>query len=230
MPERLLALQRTAGNRAVAQSIQRWDWRDIADPLGVTSAIGGVIGFITAGAVEQRQFKAAVHAARGRPVWRAEWDAWGHALCAASSAGFGGEGHAWAFGEGAELTREALRGLQIMDHDSYEQDTHNQAVGRQLATQNGAGGASLDELVRACTGAYLQGRMLVGPEREDAWLPWCGGNDYVPVRHHEDRDWIPESDNWHGDPGLWTEAVDPGPRGLAVGSGRHPSTPLPQET
>ena len=64
MPERMLAMQRAAGNQAVVQSIQRWDWRDIADPIGVTSAAGGVIGFITAGAVDQQQFKSDVHAAK----------------------------------------------------------------------------------------------------------------------------------------------------------------------
>ena len=147
-------------------------------------------------------------------------------MCAASSAGLGGEGHAWLLGTGIELLRELLRVFGL-DHDSYEQDTYNQAVGRQLATQYGAGMTSFPLIVHDTTQAYLQGRMRVGPERQDVWLPWAAGNDFHHVHRHENRDWIPEHGVFESAPQHWIEAVDCGPNGLARGSGARPSTPLP---
>lgn len=224
---RTLALQRTVGNRAVVRQLQRWDWRDVVDPLGVSSALGGLIGMISSGIVDQGRFKRAAHAARQRPIWRAEWDAWGHAVCAASSASLGGEGHAWLFGQGREELQELLAGLGL-EHDSYAQDTHNQAVGRQIAVRLG-GGSSLESVVGACTEAYRQGRLRIGPARDDAWLPWCGDNDFHAVHRHEGACWLPATGTYQSAPENWVEAVDPGPRGLAPGSGRRPSTPLPSD-
>jgi hypothetical protein len=222
-------LQQTAGNAAVAGVVQRFDWRDIADPFGVTSAIGGVIGFVMSGAVNQGDFKQAVHSARQRPIWRAEWDAWGHAVCGACSAGFGGSGHAWLFGSAHELISELGRVLHISEHDSYREDTYNQAVGRAIA-QRGGMGSSGPELIRACTQAYLGGQMLVGPAREDAWLPYLTDTQYAAARRHENRYWVPNhSGNPTGNPSEWAEAVDPGERGQARGTGAHPHTPLPAE-
>jgi hypothetical protein len=225
--QELVGLQETAGNAAVAMMVQRFDWRDVADPLGVTTVGGGLAGMISAGVTDQGQFKRDVHAARQRPIWRAEWDAWGHAVCGAFAAGIGGSGHAWALGGGIEAMSEGLRILGIREHDSFREDTHNQAVGRAIGRR--MSGASADELIRACTQSYLGGEILVGPAREDAWLPHLGANDYEVVRRHENRYWIPNRANQTVDPSEWDEAVDPGERGQARGTGAHPSTPLPAE-
>jgi len=223
----LIGLQSAAGNAAVAGVVQRWDWRDVVDPLGVTSALGGIVGFVMAGGVDQGQFKRDIYAARHRPIWRAEWDAWGHAVCGTCSAGLGGEGHAWLFGSGAEHLSELLRVLGIRGHDSFREDSFNQAVGRGIARRTGMG-ASAPELIRACTQAYLAGQMLVGPAREDAWLPWLGDREFFEIRRHEGKYWVANhAGPLSGSPAEWVEAVDPGERGMAQGSGRRPGTPIP---
>jgi hypothetical protein len=219
-------LQRSAGNAAVAGIVQRFDWRDVYDPMGVTTIMGGIAGLVRSGVTDQAQFKRDVYAARERPVWRAEWDAWGHAVCGACAAGFGGSGHAWAAGDGMEGVSEGLRVLGIREHDSFREDRYNQAVGRAIGRR--MSGASADELVRACTQAYLGAQMLVGPAREGAWMPFLGESEFAEARRHEDTYWVPaRAGTVSMDPQNWVEAVDPGERGQPRGTGRHPASPLP---
>jgi hypothetical protein len=221
-PAVVTSLQRTAGNRAVTRLLQREGSGTM--PI-IGAAVGGIGAMIDAGIVHQGQFKADVQAARGRPVWRAEWDAWGHAVVAAFTTAVGSEGEAWLFGSAAEVAREGLRGLGVMEHDSYSQDTYNQAVGRDIASRFGPSG----DLLGACTQAYLSGRLMVGPGREGVWLPWMPPREWRPVFRHEGRSWMSAEGSFQVDPANWVEAVEPGERGLSRGRDRRPDTPLPPD-
>ena len=55
-----------------------------------------------------------------------------------------------------------------MDHDSYDTDTYNQAVGRDIATRHGG-----EDLIVACTQAYLSGRLMVGPAATPCGFRGC---------------------------------------------------------
>ena len=110
-----------------------------------------------------------------------------------------------------------------MPHDSYAQDTYNQAVGRDIASRIGSSG----DLIGACTQAYLSGRMVVGPGREGVWLPWMPPRDWQSVVRHEGRSWISAEGSMELDPVNWVEAIEPGERGLARGRNRRPDSPMP---
>jgi hypothetical protein len=221
-PTVVASLQRSAGNRAVTRLLQRMAPGSAGHVPLLGAVAGGLYGAFAAGLAYQGQFKADVQAARSRPVWRAEWDAWGHAVTGAYTTSAGSAGEAHALGSTIESAREGLRGLGIMEHDSYTTDTYNQAVGRDIATRHGG-----DDLIAACTQAYLSGRLMVGPGRDAVWLPWMPARDWAPVFRHESRSWVSAEGSYAVDPANWVEAVDPGERGLARGRNRRPDSPLP---
>ena len=118
-PALVAALQRSAGNRAVTRLLLRMAPGTAGHIPLVGAVAGGIYGALAAGLAYQGQFKAEVQAARSRPVWRAEWDAWGHAVTGAYTTAAGSAGEAHALGSTIEAAREGLRGLGIMAHDSY---------------------------------------------------------------------------------------------------------------
>jgi hypothetical protein len=87
-------------------------------------------------------------------------------------------------------------------------------------------------LIRESLRAYDEGRLRIGPDRETAWLPWCGDAFRGTVRH-EGRRWFPANGpNARGDilgnPEQWVEAVDCGPRGRTLGGHLDsPRMPIP---
>jgi len=221
-PALVASLQRSAGNQAVTRLLQRMVPGSAGHVPLLGGIAGGLYGAFAAGLAYQGQFKAEVQAARSRPVWRSEWDAWGHAVIGAYTTAAGSEGEAWAYGSTVEAAREGLRFIGVMEHDSYDTDTYNQAVGRDIAIRHGG-----EDLIVACTQAYLSGRLMVGPGREAVWLPWMPARDWATVILHESRLWVSAEGSNELDPANWVEAVDPGARGLARGRDRHPDSPLP---
>lgn len=217
-----LRLQRQAGNRAT-RSLARWDVTDLRVPI-VGTFVGGMAGLIGSGVVWRQGFLEYAHGLRQRPIFRAEWDAWGHCLTAAMTASRGTSAEAWALGEGREAVQD------IFGQDSHEDDSHNQGVGRAIGSR--LGWASSEVLIRESLRAYEEGRLRIGPDRETAWLPWCGDVFHGTVRH-EGRRWFPANGpnargDITGDVGNWVEAVDCGPRGRTVGGHLdYPRTPIP---
>lgn len=220
----VLAAQRAAGNAAVSRalSVQRQGLPVIG------TALGGIIAMIRSGVTDRRGFLEAAYEARQRPIFRAEWDAWGHAVCGAGAARAGTEAEAWLLG----TMREDFQDL--FGQDSSAQDRHNQAVGRSLVSHDWVRSAGPEPdvggILARCTEAYLQGRLRIGPDRATAYVSWLpSDSDFVIVRTHEGAMWCPRRGRFVADVGEWVEAVDPGPAGLANGSGRSPTTPMPAE-
>jgi hypothetical protein len=214
-----LKLQRQAGNRAT-RSIARFDVSDLRVPL-IGTLVGGLAGMIGSGVVWRQGFLEHAHAVRRRPIFRSEWDAWGHCMTAAMTASRGTSAEAWLLGEGREWVQDHTTG-----QDSHAEDSHNQGVGRAIGSR--LGWASADVLIRESLQAYDEGRLRIGPDRETAWLPWCGDGFRGTVRH-EGRRWFNAHGRLVGNPGEWVEAIDCGPRGRTVGGHLdYPRTPIPE--
>jgi hypothetical protein len=181
-------------------------------------------GLIGSGVIWRRGFLEHAHDLRQRPIFRAEWDAWGHCLTAAMTASRGTSAEAWLLGEGREYVQD------IFGQDSHEDDSHNQGVGRAIGSR--LGWASADVLIQESLRAYDEGRLRIGPDRATAWLPWCGDVFRGTVRH-KGRRWFPANGpnargEFVGEPGQWVEAVDCGPRGRTFGGHLdYPRTPIP---
>jgi hypothetical protein len=231
-PASVAALQRQAGNRATGAMLQRFGLRDVRVPI-LGSAIGGVSGFLGSAWIWRPWFLQRANDARGRPIFSAEWDAWGHCVCGALAAAWGTDFEAWLVGEGRETVQD------LFGQDSHAMDSHNQAVGRSIGTEHGY--ETVEQLAPLCLDAYLSGRLRIGPNREAAWLPWCGPHDltehltsmeiFHATERREGHLWFPASaPNAQGlsqDPSQWVEAVDCGSRGTRMGGHlAHPSAPV----
>ena len=99
----------------------------VADCRHASSA--ACAGLIGSGVVWRQGFLEHAHGLRQRPIFRAEWDAWGHCLTAAMTASRGTSAEAWALGEGREAVQD------IFGQDSHEDDSHNQGVGRAIGSR-----------------------------------------------------------------------------------------------
>lgn len=116
---------------------------------------------------------------RSRDSWEYRlWDAWGHCFQgAATTRDLRSERVAWLLGTGAEVLHEGLARLSVellpkhfgrlpptypdwlptwptMEHDSFVQDTFNQAVGRSIGTAHPRG-----NFARLSFDAMVQGRL-----------------------------------------------------------------------
>ncbi len=94
---------------------------------------------------------------RGRDSWEMRlFDAWGHCYLGAASANSVGEPATWVLGGGYELLHEAASwvSLNMIAHDSFPQDTYNQAVGRAIGVRHPNG--NYGDL---CYDAMVEGRL-----------------------------------------------------------------------
>ncbi|HWA58699.1 MAG TPA: hypothetical protein VG692_15675 [Gemmatimonadales bacterium] len=94
---------------------------------------------------------------RSRDSWEMRlFDAWGHCFMGAAATRDLGEPGAWFLGGGSEVLHEGLSWLTIglLGHDSIQQDTYNQAVGRSLGTRHPTG-----DLGPLCFTAMIDGRL-----------------------------------------------------------------------
>jgi hypothetical protein len=96
---------------------------------------------------------------RSREYWEMRlYDAWGHCFLGAASTRSISEPLTWAIGGSYEIVHEGLAmllfGVYLVEHDSYAQDTFNQAVGRSIGTANPTG-----DLGQICFDAMMSGRL-----------------------------------------------------------------------
>lgn len=94
---------------------------------------------------------------RSRDSWQMRlFDAWGHAFLGAAATRDTGEPSAWLLGGGNEVLHEGLSWvtLGVLGHDSFQQDTYNQAVGRSIGTTHPTG-----DLGQLCFAAMVDGRL-----------------------------------------------------------------------
>ena len=95
---------------------------------------------------------------RSRDSWEMRlFDAWGHCFMgAAATHNLKGERDAWLLGTGAEVLHEGLSWitLNMVAHDSFIQDTFNQAVGRSIAIAH-----PRSDFARLSFDAMVQGRL-----------------------------------------------------------------------
>src|SRR5215207_6099589 len=81
-------LQRQVGNRATMALLQRWGLSDLRVPL-LGPIVGGVSGLVGSLWVWRPWFLRRAWDLRQRPIFSAEWDAWGHCVTAAMTASWG---------------------------------------------------------------------------------------------------------------------------------------------
>ncbi len=94
---------------------------------------------------------------RSRNAWEMRlFDAWGHCFLGAAATRDVGEPSAWVLGGGSEVLHEGVSWitLGLEPHESFRQDTFNQAVGRAIGTAHPAG-----DLARLCFDAMVEGRL-----------------------------------------------------------------------
>lgn len=191
--------------------------------IPIIGSLSGLASFVAAGL--DRDFLQAAFHVRRRPIFRSEWDAWGHCAIAIVETLADSETMAWAVGGLREWWQDHVTGQDTTGIDSY-----NQAVGRSLAH-----GIEPDEWFitdfhvpfRCATQAFLGGRLRVGPDRETVWSPGPqeGADTTIWIEPATSRcsgaNWAPTSLRTSGR--SWLEVIDPGERGLARGPGRQPT-------
>ena len=94
---------------------------------------------------------------RSRDTWVMDlFDAWGHCLCGAASTRDIGETATWFLGGGYELLHEGISQITIglVEHNSYSQDSYNQAVGRSIGA-----GYPTGDLGQLSFDAMISGRL-----------------------------------------------------------------------
>lgn len=189
--------------------------------------VGGIAMFFRSGF--DTEFVRTAYRARERPIFRSEWDAWGHCAIAAAATAEGSELVTWLAGGVREMIQDRTGG-QDTGPAWTGVDSYNQAVGRSLGA--GLVGFTIPAAIREATAAYLAGRLRIGPSRDLVWVPWVGsgarGTNWTTPIAHEGTLWVSRRESGNvthlND---WMEAVNPGDRGTARGPGRLPRTPLP---
>lgn len=94
---------------------------------------------------------------KSRDAWEFRlFDAWGHCYIAAATVREVGENATWVLGTGYEVLHEGFSWvtLNLLPHDSFAQDTYNQAVGRSIGESHPTG-----DLHWLCFEAMLNGRL-----------------------------------------------------------------------
>ena len=182
-----------------------------------------------------------------RPVFQAEWDAWGHCFIAAGTTYYGSAAGAHSFGEINESFRDLTAWLGVGEHDSGPEDRHNQAIGRGIGQEllsEPSMVVTVDDIDHWCRQAYLEGRLLIGPDRRTAYTPCLPC--FLPPLIQDGRRWLPQRDvgsqsfmqgraavlflELPREADCWVEVVEAGRRGTARGPTERPTRriePLP---
>jgi hypothetical protein len=205
------------------------------------SPFGGVVGLMRGGKLKFDFLDWAFRRTR-RPIWEAEWDAWGHCLCGAFATFYGSRSGALFFGELHEDGMDWLAGAPSVfgvEHDSGPEDRHNQAigsmVGQEMKCRDYVMSVSPNDIDQWCRRAYLDGRLRIGPSRRNAYTDAMP--QYLPPVPEQGRLWLPIGPGeWHSieeyieglrpETQYWVEVIEPGSHGEARGPTAHPERPL----